>query len=119
MTQQVIKAPKKWRGGGGGGYKKTEYVENLQFRNLTKENFDWDTEDDLDGLIETDPGIHPELAYKLPGVLLGEYTLGPVTTVETKIIDPNTIVAANPDNSVIINTTVVYNGRYTPTPIFQ
>ena len=50
----------------------------MEFRNRTKEKFEWDTDDDPDGLIEPYPRSHPELATEFPGVLLEEDTPGPV-----------------------------------------
>ena len=44
MTQKVINI---LNNGGGGGSNKTEYGGMLEFRNCTRENFGWDTEDDL------------------------------------------------------------------------
>ena len=38
--------------------------------------------------------------------------------METKILDPNTIVAVTDANSGIANTTVVYYNSDAPTPIF-
>ena len=64
----------------------------------------WDTEDDLGGLIETDTGIRPELSPEFPGVLLEDDSLRPVTAVETKIIDPKTIITAAATNSGVIHT---------------
>ena len=90
----------------------------MDVRNRTKENFDWDTEDDLYSLIETDPGSHPELDYWFPGLLVEEDIPGPVAAVETKKLDPNDIAATASDNSGIKNTTGVYDDSNTPTPIF-
>ena len=67
-TQQVINTVNKW----GGDSKKTEYGANLEFRNCTKEIFDWDTEYDLYGQIYPDPGINPELAADFTVVILEE-----------------------------------------------
>ena len=39
-----------------------EYGIHLELRNCTKSKFEWDIEDDLDGIIEADPGHHPKLA---------------------------------------------------------
>ena len=50
----------------------TEYGNNFEVRNRTKDKFKYDIEDDLDDLIFTDPAKYPELADKLLGVLLEE-----------------------------------------------
>ena len=55
----------------------TEYGNNFEVRNRTKDKFKYDIEDDLDDLIFTDPAKYPELADKLLGVLLEEYTPKP------------------------------------------
>ena len=89
----------------GREYKKTEYEANLEFRNRTKETIDWDNEDEQDGLIETDPGIHTELVPEFTVVLLEEDTPGPVAAVETKTLDTNSIAAPVAANSGITNTT--------------
>ena len=114
ILQQVIKKVKKC----GGKSIKTEYGDNLEFRNQTKEPFNWDTEYELVGLIDQDPGIHPELAADLPGVILEENTPVPVAAVDTKKLNPNAIAAATTANSGIKNTTGVYDGSDAPTPIF-
>ena len=101
-----------------GESKKTEYGANLDFRKCTKEIFYWVTEDDLDGLIEPDPGSHPQLAADFQGVLLEEYTPYPVASVETKIFDPNNIATVAATNSGIKNTTGFYDDSNAPTPFF-
>ena len=50
--------------------KKTAYDANLEIRKRTKENIYWDTDDDLDGLLDPDPGSYPELATEFPGVIM-------------------------------------------------
>ena len=42
----------------------------------------------------------------------------PCFAVETEILDPKTIAADDAANSGITNTTVVYDDRESPTPIF-
>ena len=91
----------------------------MEFRNLTRENFDWDTEDEVYGLLEPDHGIHPELATEFPGVLLEEEIPGPVAAVEAEILYPNAIDAAAAANSGIVNTTGVYDGDDSPSPFLQ
>ena len=51
-------------------------------------------------------------------MLLEEDIPVPVAAVETKIIDPNTIVTATADNSGIKNTIGVYDDSNSPTSIF-
>ena len=65
MPQQVINTANKW----WRKYKKIEFgtIWNL---GIALNCFDWDTEDDIDGLIEPYSGNHTELATELPGVLL-------------------------------------------------
>ena len=92
---------------------------NLGFRDPTKYVFDWDTEDELDGLIYTDPGNHPELAAEFLGMLLEEDNPGHVAVADTKTLKPNTIIAVASTNSVIKNTEGVYNESDTPTSIFK
>ena len=87
--------------------------------NRTREIFDWDTEDDLDGLLQPDHGSHPEFANYFQGVLLEEDIPGSVTAVETKILDPNTIAAATSGNSCITNTTEVYDDSDATTPFLK
>ena len=53
----------------------------MKIKNRTKEIFDWDTEDDLYGLIYPDNGSHPEFTAEFPGVILEEDTLDLVATV--------------------------------------
>ena len=81
----------------------------MEFRNRTKEKVNRDTEDELDVLLDPDHGRHPELAAEFPGGLLEEDNRGPFAAVETKILDPNTIVAAAAANIGIKNTTGVYD----------
>ena len=50
-------------------------------------------------------------------MLLEEETPGPVTAVDTEIIDPNTIAAAAAANSGITDTTGLYDESNSPTPI--
>ena len=114
IAQQVINIVKKW----GVKHNKTKYGANLNFWNHTKETFHWDTEDDLDGLIEPDLVSHTELAAKLPGLLLEKYTPGPVSPIDIETLDPKNIDAAAVDNSGITNNTGVYDDTDTPTPIF-
>ena len=87
---------------------------NLEFRNQGQESFYWDTEDDLDGLLDPDHGSHPELAAELPGVLLEEDNPGPVSAVDTKILYPYSISTAAAYNSVIKNTTGLYDDSDAP-----
>jgi hypothetical protein len=47
--------------------KKEIYRRGLEFRNRLKEKFEWDIEDDMNILLEEDPGRHPELAANFPG----------------------------------------------------
>ena len=67
--------------------------------------FDWDTEDDLDGLIYPYTVVQPELSAKFPGVILEEDTPVPVSTMDIETLDPNDIAASAADNSGITNTT--------------
>ena len=90
----------------------------MEFRNHTREFFDWDTEDDLDGLLEPYHGSHPDLDYDLPGVLLEEDIPGPVAAAENEILDLNTIDAVANINGGITNKTVVCDYSNAPTPIF-
>ena len=90
MLQHFINRVIKWRENS----RETEYGPNLEFRNRTKEKLDQDIKYDLDGLLETDIGIHPELVNEFPVVLLKEDNPDPVAALETKILDPNTITAA-------------------------
>ena len=62
--------------------------------------------------------MHPELDAKFPGLLLEEYISDPVASVETELLDPNTISAAATSNSGIENSTGVYDDIYSPKPIF-
>ena len=91
----------------------------MEFKNRTRENFDWYIEYDLDGLIDPDHGSHPELAAELPGVLLEEDIPRPVAAMEIEILDPNNIAAAAAANRGIKNTTGLYDDIYAPTPIFK
>ena len=100
MPQRVINTINKW----GGNNNKTEYRANLEFRNGTKDKFEWDTEDDLDGLIEINTGIYPDLTTELPVAILEEYTLDPFESVETGTLDPNAIADAAATKSGIIHT---------------
>ena len=90
----------------------------MEFRNRTREKFCWATEDDLDGLLYPDHGSHPELAADSPGLILEEDVPGPVSSMETKILDPNVISAAAATNSGITNTTGLYDDSNAPTSIF-
>ena len=92
----------------------------MEFRNRTREIFDWDTEDDLNCLLEPDHRRHPELAAEFPVVLLEEDIPGLVATMETEILEPNASAAeaADTSNSGIKNTTGVYDAINTLTPIF-
>ena len=56
--------------GGGGEPNKIEYGANFEFRNCTREKFDWDTDDDLYGLLDQYGGRHPNLVAEFPGVIL-------------------------------------------------
>ena len=97
----------------------------MEFRNHTKEKFEWDTGDDLYGMIDTDTEIHPEIATELPGVILEEYNLGPVTAVETETLHHNDINAAaytttdTVTGSGITYTPGVWNERGTTIPITE
>ena len=91
----------------------------MEFRNLTIDFFDWYTEYELYGLIDPYTGSHPELAADFPGVLLEEYTPGPVDTVGTKILDPNAIASAADANSGITNTTGGYDYSTAPITILK
>ena len=51
-------------------------------------------------------------------MFLDEEIPGPVTAVETKIIDPNAIATADDVNNSTTNTTVVYDNSKAPNPIF-
>ena len=90
----------------------------MEFRNRTKETFDWNTDNDLDGLIEPYHGSPPDLAAELPVVLMYEYNPGPISDVETETLDPNAITADTDAKSGIKIITVVYDCSNTPTPIF-
>ena len=90
----------------------------MEFRNCTKHFFDWDTEDDLDELIDPDIGSHPELAAESSGMLLEEDTPCPVYAVQNEKIDPNNIATADGAKSGIKNTTGVYDYSDDPNPIF-
>ena len=79
----------------------------------------WDTEDDLDGLIEQNPGIHPKLAADLPVVIPEEDNPCPIATVETKTLEPNDIAAAAETNSGIKHTPGVCDGNNAPTPFLN
>ena len=103
----------------GGGSNKTKYGGNLDFRKRTREKFDWNIEDELDGLLELEHEIHTELAYEFPGELLEENIPGPVAFMETKILEPNDISSAAAANSSIINTRGVYYGIDNPTPFLK
>ena len=72
----------------------------------------------MDGLIYTDPRIHPELVAELLVTLLEEETPGPISARDTKTLDPNAITAASDTNSDIANTKVVHDDSNVPTPIF-
>ena len=91
----------------------------MDFRNRTKEIFDWDTQDDLGVLIEQDPGSHPDLAADFRQVILEEDTPIPIAAVETKTFFRNAIAAAASATSGIKNTTGFYYDRDSPTPIFK
>ena len=51
-------------------------------------------------------------------MLLEEDIPGPISALDTEILDPNTISAAATSNSGIANSTVVYDDIDDPTPIF-
>ena len=72
----MIKTVNKW----GDKSKNTQYGNSLEFRNHTKNKFDWDIEDDLDIFIDPDPILHPNLSSEFPGVILEEDTPGPIYT---------------------------------------
>ena len=105
----------------GGKSKKSEYGANLEFRNFTKELFDWDTEDDLDGLIDPDPVSHPELSNELPGMILEEDTPCSVNKLETQRLVPNAVsaAAASASKIFITNNTGVCDNSDTPNPILH
>ena len=105
--------------GGWVGYNKTEYGDNLEFRNRTKEFFEWETEYDLDGLMEPYPGSHPDLAAEFPVLILEGDTTGPITAVDTETIGPNNISDASASNNSITNTQGFCDDRNSPTPIFS
>ena len=63
MNKRVVNTVNKW----SGGFKNTEYGVNLDLWNRTRDIFEWDIED---GLIEKDPGSHPELGDEVPVVTL-------------------------------------------------
>ena len=90
----------------------------MEFRNRTRERLYWYTEDDIDGILDPDHGIQPKLVSEFPVLFLEEDTPGPVTAVDTEIIDHNTIAAAADANSGVTNTTGLYNYSNAPTPIF-
>ena len=73
-----------------GGSNKTEYGTKLEFRSRIREFFDWDTEYELDVVLDPDYGSYSELAAEIPGVLLEEDIPGTVAAVETEIIHPKT-----------------------------
>ena len=73
--------------------------------------------DDLDIIIYMDPGIHPELAAKLPLVILDEDTLGPVTAMNIETLDPNAISAVSAANIGITHTPGVCDDSGSPIPI--
>ena len=53
---------------------------NLEFGDFSKEKFEWNTEDNLDGMMEPYHRIHLKLAFDLPIVILGaisQYLLTP------------------------------------------
>ena len=66
----------------GGESKKTEYGENLEFRNRTREKFDWYSEYEPDGLLEPDHGRQPELVSEFPGLLLEGNITCPVAATD-------------------------------------
>ena len=91
----------------------------MEFRNRTRENFDWDTEDDLNGLLDPDCEIQTGLATDFPGVIREEDTPVPIAAVETELFDPNTIAAAAAANSNIKHNTGVYYDRDSNIPILK
>ena len=72
----------------------------------------------MDGLLESDHGIHPDIVVELTVVLLQEDITGPAAAVETEILDPTTITTAADYNISITNTTRAYDDIYDPTLIF-
>ena len=113
--KQVINTVKKW----GLNTNKKKYGANLEFRNHIRENFEWDTDYDLDGLIDMDHGIQPEISYEFPGVLLEEDNLVHVITMDTKKLDHNAIDTAASNNSGIIHTPRVCDNSDNPNPIIE
>ena len=84
----------------------------MGFRNRTRDNFEWDTEDRL---IDTDPGIHPELGNEFQVALLEEDTLGPSVTMDTETIEPNAITSVS--NSDVTHNPGLCDDSITLTPI--
>ena len=79
--------------------------------------FDWDIEDELDGLIDIVTGSHPDISTELPGVLLEEKIPVPVDSIEDESIDNNVINDSAAGNSGIVHTPGVCDENGAPTPI--
>jgi hypothetical protein len=94
----------------GGGTKKEVYGRSLQFRNRLKDKFEWDIKDDLNILMEEDPGRHPQLAANFPSVEMEDDPLDPVTSVDPEAaIDANLAAIAAAANSGISHAPGVSN----------
>ena len=88
----------------------------IQILETTLNYFDWDTEDELDGLIEPDPGIQPDSDTELPVLLMDEETPGLVAVMDTKTLEPNAIIYSTSANIFIPDTIVVCDDSNTLTP---
>ena len=91
---------------------------NLGFGDFSKEKFERNTEDKLDGLIELDHRSHPDLASDLPGVILGVYIPGLIDSVDTETLYYNAIDTDASANSDITHTPGVCDNSHDPTPFF-
>ena len=85
---------------------------------FSKETFEWNTQDKLDGLIDPDNRSHPELASDLPGVILGVYIPVLLDSVETETLYHNDIYTSASANSDITHTPGVCDNSHDPTPFF-
>jgi hypothetical protein len=101
MSQRVQDKVNHW----GEKTKNEVYGQGLEFRNRLKAKFKWDIEDDINILLEEDPGRHPELAANFPGVEMEDDLLDPITALEPDVaVDANLAAAVAAANSGISHT---------------
>ena len=99
MPDSIIKKINKY----GLKTRRAVYGANLEFKNRNKEPYEWDYEDDINGMMQhqAKPKAHPEIPAEFPGVRLESDMDIPCEAVEEELVDDHALAAAAAANAGI------------------